>query len=201
MVIPRRARLRRLYARQKFTTKLLIVGVGFLLVSFIFLFLTFAWFARDLPAPGKLVQVSNSSTVFYDRDGNVLFEMYKDRNRVPVSLKEVSPFVQKATVAIEDKNFYKHKGISETGIIRSVFAIVFKGTVQGGSTITQQLIKNVLLDSQRTASRKIKEVILAIEVERRYNKDQILELYLNEAPYGGTFWGIGSASRVYFGKP
>jgi len=171
-----------------------------ILIGFIFSFLVFAWFARDLPSPGKLSQSSSYSSIFYDRDGKVLYEMYKDKNRLPVSFNEIPDSLKKATISIEDKNFYKHKGISELGIIRAVLSIIFRGSIQGGSTITQQLIKNVLLNSSRTASRKIKEWILAVEVERRYTKDQILEMYLNEAPYGGNFYGVASAAQGYFGK-
>ncbi len=173
----------------------------FILGLFIFSLAVFAWYSKDLPSPGKLSQISGYSTVFYDRDGKVLYEMFKDKNRVPASLNEVSDYLKQATIAIEDKNFYKHQGISETGILRAFLSIVFQRKIQGGSTITQQLIKNVLLSNRRVLSRKIKELILAFEVERRYTKDQILEMYLNEAPYGGSFWGVASASQGYFGKP
>lgn len=189
------------YRKQKLIFKFLVFSTLFILTGFIFSFIIFAWYAKDLPSPGKLSQVTGYSTVFYDRDGKVLYEMFKDKNRVPVPLKEVSSYLIKGTIAIEDKNFYKHKGISETGIIRAALSIAFRGAIQGGSTITQQLIKNVLLDSRQTPARKIKELILAFEVERRYNKDQILEMYLNESPYGGSFWGVASASQGYFGKP
>lgn len=200
MYSSRRLRVRQDYLRQKILTYGLIGIIGFILFGFIMSLGIFAWYARDLPSPGKLSQSANSSTVFYDRDGKVIYEMYKDKNRVPVSLNNISDNLKKSTVAIEDKNFYKHNGISETGIIRAFLSTVTGQGKQGGSTITQQLIKNVLLTSQRTFSRKIKEVILAIEVERRYTKDQILEMYLNEAPYGGTYWGVESAARGYFGK-
>ena len=182
--------------------KYIILGlIG--LVVFVFLtgFVAFAWFSRDLPAPGKLSQISENATVFYDRDGKVLFEMYKDKNRLPVAFRDISPYLKDATISIEDKSFYQHGGISNVGILRSIFNIVTRGKIQGGgSTITQQLIKNVLLDSQQTASRKIKEIILAISVEGKYTKDQILEMYLNEVPYGGSFVGIGSAAKGYFNK-
>ncbi len=168
--------------------------------GFIFSFLLFAWYARDLPAPGKLSQDTTKSTVFYDRDGKVLYEMYKDKNRVPVALSDISPYLQEATVSIEDKNFYKHGGISESGIIRSIFNLLLGRGIEGGSTITQQLIKTVLLSSQRTIPRKIKEMILSFEVERKYNKNQILEMYLNDIPYGGTYYGVGSAAMGYFDK-
>ena len=196
----RRFRIRQRYIKEKIRQKLIFYTVIILAGGLIFSFLVFAWFAKDLPAPGKLSQVSGSSSVFYDRDGKILFETYKDKNRVPVKLIEIPLDLRNATIAIEDKNFYKHKGISQTGILRAIFNIIFKRSLQGGSTITQQLIKNVLLTSQRTIPRKIKEVILAVMVEQKYSKDQILEMYLNDSPYGGSFWGAGSAAKGYFDK-
>jgi 1A family penicillin-binding protein len=199
-MISRKERIQRAYFWQRLILKALL----FLLISFLFLFIVslglFAWYSKDLPSPKKLTTNTGYSTVFYDRDGKILYEMYKDKNRIPVSLKEVSDYLKKATIAIEDKNFYKHQGISQTGILRALVNIILKRRLEGGSTITQQLIKNVLLTRERTLSRKIKEIILAIEVERRYKKDEILEMYLNEAPYGGSFWGVASASMGYFGK-
>lgn len=196
----RRVSLHRQFMRQKLVVKLLTIFLGLLAVGFIFSFIVLAWYAKDLPAPGKLSQATSASTVFFDRDDKVLFELSKDKNRIPVKIQDISTNLKEGTVAIEDKNFYKHKGVSETGILRSVFSILFKRQIQGGSTITQQLIKNTLLGPQQTASRKLKEILLAYEVERRYTKDQILEMYLNEAPYGGTFYGIESASMGYFAK-
>ncbi|MGB9883384.1 MAG: transglycosylase domain-containing protein, partial [Microgenomates group bacterium] len=140
------------------------------------------------------------STVFLDRKGKVLYEMYKDKNRLPATFDEIPQYLKQATIAIEDKNFYKHSGISQFGILRALINIVLGRGLQGGSTITQQLIKNVLLTSQKTLSRKIQEMILAIEVERRYKKDEILLMYLNEAPYGGSIWGVKTAAKTYFGK-
>jgi len=184
--------------------KLILYGLiglaGFIVLGFLMAFLVFAWYARDLPSPGTLSQNTGSSTVYYDRDGKVLYEMYKDKNRIPVSIKDISKYVKEGTIAIEDKSFYQHGGVSQSGLLRAFFNIFLKRRFEGGSTLTQQLIKNVLLDSSRTPSRKIKEMILAFEVERRYTKDEILEMYLNETPYGGTYYGVMSASRGYFGK-
>lgn len=200
MLTSRKLYWQKKYQKQKLIFKLLMFSGLFILGFFILSLAVFAWYSRDLPSPGKLSQISGYSTVFYDRDGKILYEMFKDKNRVPVSLDEVSDYLKQATIAIEDKNFYKHQGVSETGILRAFLSIVFRRKIQGGSTITQQLIKNLLLSNQRVLSRKIKELILAFEVERRYTKDQILEMYLNEAPYGGSFWGVASASQGYFGK-
>lgn len=195
-----RHRRSRLFSKQKLTITLITGLIILIIIGFFGSFLVFAWYGRDLPAPGKLAEAAGAGTVFYDRDGEVIYDFDKDKNRVPVKFDEIPDYLKKGTIAIEDKNFYKHKGISQTGIIRAVLSIVFRGSVQGGSTITQQLIKNVLLDSQRSLPRKVKEVILATEVEKRYTKDQILEMYLNEAPYGGSFWGVGSAARGYFDR-
>lgn len=201
IVRERGAALRKKFARQRLRVKLLILVLAFLAFGFLSSFIVLAWYARDLPAPGKLSQATSASTIFLDRNDKVLFELSKDKNRVPVKLDDISAHLKNATIAIEDKRFYKHRGVSQTGILRALLSTAFKGRVQGGSTITQQLIKNTLLGPQRTFSRKFKEIILASEVERRYTKDQILEMYLNEAPYGGTLWGVESASMGYFGKP
>jgi len=195
---------RSILKRNKLKQKIIFYGfisiVAFIVLGFLLSFFVFAWYGKDLPSPGKLSQTSQNSTVFYDREGKVIYEMYKDKNRVPVDIKDVADNLKKATVAIEDKNFYKHRGVSQTGILRAVLNIFLKRRLEGGSTITQQLIKNVLLTSQRVISRKVREIILAIEVERRYSKDQILEMYLNEAPYGGSYWGVATATSAYFNK-
>lgn len=200
MYLPRRSRFSGVYNKQKLITKGLIFLTGLIIAGFIFSFLVFAWYAKDLPSPSKLSQTSGYSTVFADREGKVLYEMYKDKNRVPVTFDEIPDYLKEATISIEDKNFYKHQGISQFGILRAVFNISRGRGLQSGSTITQQLIKNVLLTPRQTVSRKIQEMILAIEVERRYKKDQILLMYLNESPYGGSYWGVGTAAKGYFDK-
>lgn len=183
--------------------KLIMYGaigvIGMIICGYLGVFALFAWYGRDLPEPGKLSESRGNSTIFYDRNGEIIYEMYKDENRVPVAFEDMSDYLKKATIAIEDKNFYEHGGISQAGIIRAAVNSAL-GNPQGGSTITQQLIKNVLLTSERRLSRKIKEAILAYQVEKKYSKDEILEMYLNEAPYGGTMVGVGSAAKGYFGK-
>ncbi|MFS8158751.1 MAG: penicillin-binding protein [Candidatus Roizmanbacteria bacterium] len=180
--------------------KLLMIAIGGTIALFLLVLVSFAIMARDLPSPGILSSKNDASTVFYDRDGKVLFEMYKDKNRVPVSVNDIPLTLKQATIAVEDKSFYKHQGFSLFGIIRALESSIFKGRLEGGSTLTQQLVKNVLLSRERTLTRKMKEFVLSVEIERRYSKDQILEMYLNEAPYGGSFWGVQSAARGYFGK-
>lgn len=177
-----------------------IVGIiGFVFIGYVGALILFAWYGRDLPQPGKLSESRGNSTIFYDRNGKVIYEMYQDKNRVPVDSKDIPDTLKQATVAIEDKRFYEHKGVSEFGIARAAIMSAL-GRPQGGSTITQQLIKTVLLSSERTLPRKIKEAILASQVEKKYTKDEILTMYLNEAPYGGSYYGVGSAADAYFGK-
>jgi 1A family penicillin-binding protein len=173
-----------------------------LLAIFLFLgFFAFWFIFKDLPLPTKLASYPfPASTQILDRNGKLLYEIYAEKNRVPVKIEELPEYVKWATVAIEDKNFYKHRGFAWEGILRAAFNIVFRRSLQGGSTITQQLVKNALLSQERTLQRKIREAILAITVEMIYSKDQILEMYLNQVPYGGTAWGIEAAAQTYFGK-
>src|SRR5690606_29977854 len=114
---------------------------------------------------------------------------------------EISDYAKWATVAIEDKDFYDHGGFSLSGITRAAWSNATGGQVQGGSTITQQFIKNSLLTNEQTVTRKVKELILAIELERLYTKDEILSFYLNEIPYGAQEYGIEAAAQSYFNKP
>ncbi|MCK4588443.1 PBP1A family penicillin-binding protein [Candidatus Woesebacteria bacterium] len=156
--------------------------------------------AFNLPSPDKIVRREGFSTKILDRNGEVLYDIFAEQKRTPVSLNDVPLYLRQATIAIEDKNFYKHQGFDPTGMFRAAFNIVFRGKLQGGSTLTQQLVKNVLLTPERTIFRKVREFILAIQIERRYTKDEILQMYLNEAPYGGTAWGVEVATETYFGK-
>ncbi|KKQ38747.1 MAG: Penicillin-binding protein, 1A family [Candidatus Roizmanbacteria bacterium GW2011_GWA2_37_7] len=177
-----------------------VLGIFIMIVfGYLSAIVLFAWYGRDLPKPGKLSETRENSTVYYDRNDEVIYEMYEDKNRLPIASEDIPEVLKQSTVAIEDKRFYEHKGISEFGIIRAGINSLL-GKPQGGSTITQQLIKNVLLTSERRISRKIKEAILAYQVEKQYNKDEILTMYLNEAPYGGSYWGVGSAAKGYFDK-
>ncbi|HTK03251.1 MAG TPA: PBP1A family penicillin-binding protein, partial [Alphaproteobacteria bacterium] len=154
-----------------------------------------------LPSPKELdTRTPEISTKIYDKHGLLLYKIYKDKNRTIVPLSKISTNTRLATLAAEDAEFYDHSGFSIKGILRATVADLQHGSLQGGSTITQQLVKNVLLTPERTITRKIKEIILSIEVEATYSKDQILEMYLNEVSYGGTAYGIEEASESYFGK-
>ncbi|MBI4426112.1 MAG: PBP1A family penicillin-binding protein [Candidatus Kerfeldbacteria bacterium] len=163
----------------------------------------FAWFSRDLPDPDKISDRNVAqSTRIYARDGKtLLYEIHGDERRTVVELSEITPSVINATVAIEDKDFYKHQGFSLTGIVRALWRDVTTGSSQGGSTITQQFVKNAILTSEKRLTRKIREVVLAYQIERRFTKEQILKLYFNEIPYGSNAYGVEAAAETYFGKP
>lgn len=159
------------------------------------------WLFWGIPLPTSLsTKAFPVSTKLFDRTGNLIYEIYLDKKSTPIKLEELPDYVWQATVAIEDKDFYKHYGFSPTGIVRAAYNIIFKGKLQGGSTLTQQLVKNALLSPERTLRRKIREFTLTLFVETIYSKDTILEFYLNQIPYGGTAYGIEAASELYFGK-
>ena len=168
----------------------------------IFLVLFAAWFlTRDLPSPRQLeTRQLAQTTKIYDRGGKLLFNVYEDQNRTVVPLAQIPQNLKLATIAIEDKDFYKHRGFDIYGIIRAARQTIFAGTLQGGSTITQQLVKSAFLSPERTITRKIKELYLAFRVEMAFSKDRILEMYLNQVPYGGTAFGVAAAAEQYFGK-
>ncbi len=198
------ARRSSLYRRRRFVqllklaSTLAVLGVIFFVLLIIVVFVIFT---KDLPSPYKLTNRNVAlSTKIYDRNGKLLYDIYSDQNRALVHLSELPDYVKQATIAIEDKDFYKHKGFAPKGVLRALFEIVFRGRLQGGSTITQQVVKNTLLTPERTITRKIREFILAIQVEKKYTKDEILQLYFNEVSYGGTAVGIEAASQLYFGK-
>lgn len=175
--------------------KLAIAGV-------IFIALLFVWYAKDLPTPGKIKErQAPEATRIYDRNGQLLYSVAGEQNRVSVSLQDMPDYLKEATIAAEDKDFYKHYGLDFRGIARAiVYDVLHLKRGQGGSTITQQYVKNAMLDPRKTFARKIKELILTIEIETMFSKDQILEMYLNEIPYGSTAYGVQSASKLYFNK-
>jgi penicillin-binding protein 1C len=165
------------------------------------LFGTLLWLFWGIPLPTSLSSEKFPvSTKLFDRNGKLIYEIYTDKRRTPIKLDDLPSQVKDATISIEDKDFYKHAGFSYTGIIRAVYNIAFKKKLQGGSTLTQQLVKNALLTQERTIKRKVREVVLTIVAEGIYSKDQILEMYLNQIPYGSTAYGIESASELYFNK-
>lgn len=175
-------------------------------IFFTLLFLSFSYFTydlaiKDLPSPTDLSnKAQNVTTRILDRNGSLLYRIYEDENRTLIALPVVSQYLKDATIAIEDQNFYKHIGFSFRGIFRALLQNFTGEIVQGGSTITQQLIKNRLLNHEKTYRRKIRELLLSLIAERIYSKDQILEMYLNTVAYGGSTYGIEEASWRYFNK-
>lgn len=168
------------------------------------IFAAFAYYSSDLPdfmefSEKPLIQ----STKIFDRSGNVvLYDVYGEEKRTIISFEKIPQSIKDATIAIEDDTFYSHNGINIKSIIRAFIANTFqKKVVQGGSTITQQLIKNYLLSPEKTFSRKIREIILSLEMEQKYSKEEILEFYLNQIPYGANAYGIESAASTFFNKP
>ena len=187
-----------------------IIGI-ILLVIFLVAIIAYFYFRNELKSlePSELAKrVQTTVTKYYDRNDQLLWEdTGSGEYRLVVTSENISKYMKDATVAIEDKNFYKHGGVSLTGTMRAVINNVFgSGGTQGGSTLTQQLVKQVFFEDEagdRGISgipRKIKEAILSVEAERIYTKDQILTMYLNESPYGGRRNGVESASQTYFGK-
>jgi len=180
--------------------KYFFIGTIFSLV-FIFLPILVFLFLANIPNPNELTSREIAQTTkIYDRNGALLYQIYANQNRTIVPLSSIPLSLKNATISIEDKDFYKNPGFDAMAIIRAAIADLSGQPLQGGSTLTQQLIKSTLLTPEKSISRKVKEIILAFWSERIYSKDQILEMYLNQVPYGGTSWGAEAASEVYFGK-
>lgn len=183
---------------------LLILGTTALLALFVIGTVSLLIISNDLPDPNHLSdrQVSQSTKI-YDRTGeHLLYEIYENQKRTLIGLQDMSPYVGKAIISIEDKNFYQHNGISILSIMRAgVNNMIGRRTGGGGaSTLTQQLVKNTMVGDAHSIFRKIKEAILALRLEKKYSKDDILKMYLNEIPLGSTNYGIQSAAQSYFHK-
>ena len=163
---------------------------------------TIIWLSRGLPNPNRLIERQIAqSTKIYDRTGkDILYEIHGDQKRTLVNLDEIPDCLKNATVTVEDKNFYKHGGFSFWAIFRTAITNIIRRRKAGGSTLTQQFIKNAVLSPEKTYTRKIKELILAYRMEKKFSKNEILQMYLNEIPYGSTAYGVEAASRRYFGK-
>ncbi len=157
--------------------------------------------SADLPSDDEMLfHKASRASVIYDRNGDIIAKLFLE-NRSPILLQEISPWMIKATLAAEDSSFYKHPGMKITAILRAFWVdIMHQDVRQGGSTITQQLARNLFLTQERTLERKAKELILAIRLERLFSKDRILEMYLNTIYFGHGAWGIDTASKTYFGK-
>ena len=167
-------------------------------LSFLFLF----YIITPTPALGSLKNIkSDRSVKLFDRNGVFLFDLSKNINTNWVDIKNISQNIQKTTVSVEDEDFYNHNGIKITAFARAVFVnIKTRSFEQGGSTITQQVIKNLLLTGDKKIIRKLKEFLLAPQLEKKYSKDEILETYLNTSSFGGKSIGIGPATEFFYGK-
>ncbi len=198
-LFPKKPRGRRL---PFFSIKTIYFFIGFLAALIIVFFNQAYQFVRNLPSPKSIGKVNYAlSTHIFDRNGRLLYEIYREQNRTPVKLASLPNYVYQASIAVEDKDFFKHGGISPIGgIVRAMKDTIIKKQLQGGSTITQQLVKAALLSPERTISRKFKEILLALWTERLYTKQQILEMYLNQVPYGGSAYGIQEAAKTYLNK-
>lgn len=170
-------------------------GVVFLAVAGLFIYM-----AKDLPSPGNLAgRQAIQSTKIYDRTGtHLLYDIHGEEKRTEVPFSQMPDNIRYATIALEDQNFYSNQGVELTSIIRAGIADLFHlGVTQGGSTITQQLIKQTVLTPEKTLTRKIKEAILSIELSQKFSKDDILGMYLNTIPYGSNAYGIEASPRHF----
>jgi len=184
--------------KKKIISGLIKLGILLLLIIIIYVLAI----SRNLPTPDKLMdrEVAESTTL-YDRTGEtILYQVFGAEKRTLVELTDIPDNVKNATIAIEDKNFYTHKGFSVWAIFRTAITNVLFGKKAGGSTLTQQFVKNAVLTSEKKYSRKIKELILAYRLEKKFSKEEILKMYFNEIPYGSNAYGVEAASQYYFGK-
>ncbi len=182
--------------------RLLSAALILILIVFIGSVLFVAWLSRGVPNPNQLIdrEIAQSTTI-YDRTGeNILYEIHGEEKRTLIVLDDLPDYVKQATISIEDKNFYNHGGISVWAMFRTLVTNVLRNERAGGSTLTQQFIKNAVLTPEKKISRKIKEIILAQRLEKKFSKDEILQMYLNEIPYGSNAYGVEAASQKYFGK-
>jgi penicillin-binding protein 1A len=180
--------------------KLLLLGFLLILAAAAGLFLTVIF---QLPSIEKIeTYLPSESTLLYSSDGKILARLHEEENRRVVPLSQISADMQKAVIAVEDPRFYYHHGFDWYGILRATIKnAVYGRIVEGGSTITQQLARNLFLTKKKTLNRKLGEIILALQIERRYTKEEILELYLNQVYFGHNAYGVESAANLYFGKP
>ena len=194
----------RSYYKKKSKRKYFFLAAMLTLAAFLGWFGWTAWaLVQHLPSPEQLTRRAVAqSTKIYDRTGKIiLYEIHGEEKRTIVDLEQIPQHVIDATLAAEDIHFYEHRGLDFRGIARAFWINLLRGEVsQGGSTITQQLTKKALLTDERTLTRKIREAMLALLIERTYEKNEILELYLNQIPYGSNAYGIASAAQTYFGK-
>ena len=206
---PRRRRKRKFF-KQKLRKKIRYwIGKGFYLgivlacLIGIYLIGAVAWYSRSLPDPNKILERNISqSTKIYDRDEEmVLYDIHGAEKRTLIKLEDIPEFVKWATISAEDKHYYEHKGFNLLAMFKGVIIDPLMGKrARGGSTLTQQFVKNAILTNERKISRKIKEFILSYKIEKAFDKDEILQMYLNEIPYGSVAYGVQSASQTFYNK-
>jgi len=185
------------------TYQVVYTAVVVFLIGVIFITGMFAWASRDLPNPDKLMTRSiEQSTKIYDKEGEfLLYDIYNEEKRTLVELEQIPEHMKWATISAEDKLFYEHKGFNLIAMFKGVILDPLTGKrARGGSTLTQQLVKNAILTNERKISRKIKEFILSYRIEQAFSKDEILQMYLNEIPYGSVAYGVGAAVQTFLGK-
>ena len=183
--------------KKLFLLALVLAGIGTL---FIFIFVLIL--SKNLPSPTQLMdrQVAQS-TIIYDRSGeHILYEISGDERRTLINIDEIPYSVQKAVISLEDKGFYNHGGFSFLAMMRTLVTNIIYNRSAGGSTLTQQFVKNAVLTPEKTIIRKVKELIISYRLEKKFSKDEILQMYLNEIPYGSNAYGVEAASQKYFGK-
>lgn len=182
---------------------LLTLGVVGGLVGVLILTILLAWYSRELPDPDTLLdrKVAQSTKIF-DRTGKtVLYEIHGGEKRTLVKIENIPDIMKWATIAVEDKTFYTHHGVNVKRVLKVIYVDLLTGRrAQGASTLTQQFVKNAILTNEKSLTRKLKEILLAVQIERHFTKDQILQMYFNEIPYGSTLYGVESAAQGYFGK-
>lgn len=193
--------MRKRKAGKKLLKDVILIGLALGVVA---LALMISWVASlELPDFNNFENRSiANSTKIYDRTGKiVLYNIHDSVRRTEVPFSDMSPYIRQATISIEDAHFYEHNGFRPTSFIRAILANVLSGGYsQGGSTIDQQVVKNALLTREKTVTRKLKEIVLSLKLDREVPKDTILQIYLNESPYGGTLYGVEEASLAFFGK-
>ena len=187
--------------------KMILMAVLFVISFFVLavfsLFALFVYYAKDLPRPEKFTETTPiQSTRIYDRTGKVLlYELYGEEKREIIPLSDMPDNLKNGLIAAEDAKFYSHHGLDFEAIVRSMITdIRMRKLAFGASTISQQLMRSAFLSREKTAQRKIREIILTIELERRYSKNQILEWYLNQVPFGPNIYGVQAAAKTYFNK-
>jgi penicillin-binding protein 1C len=195
-LVKRRVKVKKRSFKKRFLT---LITLFFLLVIVLGLF--YYYILKDLPSPvGLSNDTQPQSTQIFDRNGILLYTIYGNKNQTFIQLSQIPKNIQYATIAIEDKDFYKHGALDLHGIARAIYSTLLKKQIQGGSTLTQQLVKTTLLTPERSIKRKLKEVVLSVLTELIYPKNKILEMYLNQVPYGGTSYGVEAAAQTYFAK-